>query len=246
MKTISKTFSALEDAEQYHNELYEQYNCVKLIHSPLSGEEGMYVWEVENVKLLTKKKPQMETIQTLGKILEGPQERDCIHIALFPCIVAEDDIGPGDEVALVYKTKNHIKKLSHHYGKPIGIVDPFIKDVWNLKKGQQVWVLLNPGSTTGMRHEFQCDAIDNPPVAQSPSEDWLRAFADKWNFNYDEMIEEARHSEGGYATAQGIDLHSRTELDAGDEELFWEHISMLTGQTFTQEHKENFGWSCTC
>lgn len=32
--------------------------------------------------------------------------------------------------------------------------------------------------------------------------------------------------------ADGIDLHGRGELDAGDEELFWKHIVVLTGQVF--------------
>ena len=74
---------------------------------------------------------------------------------------------------------------------------------------------------------------------------WLHEFAERWNFDFDEMIAQAQH-EDGYAVARGIDLHGRLELAHGDEDLFWQHLETLTGLHFSREHQENFGWSCSC
>lgn len=88
---------------------------------------------------------------------------------------------------------------------------------------------------------------------KTESEKWLREFASKWNFDYDEMIREAsaqaiehtKESWEHYIVARGIDLHDRSELGK-DEELFWHHVSMITGLVATLKDRESFGWSCSC
>jgi len=45
MKTISKHYTTLKQAERHQERLYNQYDYVRLIRSPL-GEDGIYVWEV--------------------------------------------------------------------------------------------------------------------------------------------------------------------------------------------------------
>jgi uncharacterized protein (TIGR02996 family) len=82
------------------------------------------------------------------------------------------------------------------------------------------------------------------------SKEWLRNFASEWNFNYSEMIRAASadggdYSGSNYVVARGIDLHSRHELD-DDEPRFWSHLSVLTGRSFDEAHREDFGWSCSC
>jgi len=47
MKTIAKTYSTLRQAERFQNKLYDKYDYVRLIRSPMFGEEGNYVWEVK-------------------------------------------------------------------------------------------------------------------------------------------------------------------------------------------------------
>lgn len=204
----------------------------------------------------------MEPINSIGKILTGNEERDCIHIAIFPAIAAET-LRRGDEVGLVYGTTNLVKCMDSVYDLPaIGIVDPFLgikrfqdektdyagdkfrKYFVNVNKGERCWVFLYPGTVTGMRHHWKLPAIDSIPQPKSDSEKWLREFADKWNFDYDQMVAGAQESDG-YVVARGIDLHSSEEL-GGEDKIFWHHIENLTGKKFDKEHMDSFGWSCTC
>lgn len=47
MKTITKNYKTLKQAESYQNRLYGQYNTVQLVKSPLWSEAGIYVWQVK-------------------------------------------------------------------------------------------------------------------------------------------------------------------------------------------------------
>lgn len=47
LKTISKHFNRLEDAEKYQDGLHNEYDYVLLVGSPKLGEDGMYVWKVK-------------------------------------------------------------------------------------------------------------------------------------------------------------------------------------------------------
>lgn len=203
----------------------------------------------------------MDPIKSIGKKLIGGEQRDAIHIAIMPVVVGEKYISAGEEVGLVYGTKNTVKRKDSIYGiETIGVIDPFLKD-WDIKEGDVVWCFLKPGTITGLRHEWIHPGIDNQQPPKNEAEKWLREFADKWNFDYDEMIGIASagtvkktmslgslgsHTfDSEYIVARGIDLHSRDELGA-DYELFWQHMEALTGQKFDAQHREKVGWSCTC
>lgn len=47
MKTITKTYKTLKQAESYQNRLYNKYNTVRLVSFPRFSEEGVYVWQVQ-------------------------------------------------------------------------------------------------------------------------------------------------------------------------------------------------------
>lgn len=185
-----------------------------------------------------------EAIKTIGKLIEGAAERDAIHVAILP-VTAAEDLSRGMEVGLVYGTTDQVKSKQRRYGqKPIGIVDPFLED-YCVPKGQRCWVFLFPGTVIGMRHHWSHPDIDQQREPATESERWLRKFADKWNFDYGEMVTNAQDNEG-YVVAMGRDLHSRTELEPGDELEFWRHIEKLVGREFDENHRANFGWSCSC
>lgn len=189
-----------------------------------------------------------ETQKLIGTVLDETAERDAIHIAVAPLVAAEK-LYRGMSICLVYGTKNQAQRSheDHQEGsraKPIGIVDPFLKSPVGV--GERFYCFLFPNTVTGMRHHWSHPAFDDvPPTPTNESEVWLHTFADKWNFNYDDMIAEAQ-SHDSYVVAHGVDLHYASELDDGDEALFWEHLSRLTGKTFDQEHRNGFTWSCSC
>lgn len=182
-----------------------------------------------------------DPIKTLGQVLTGNEERDAIHIAIIPVVLAKD-MQPGQQADLVYGTLNQVKPAVGDKG--LGIIDPYIQ-AYGVRKGLKVWLFLNPNTVTGMRHHWKHPAFDERKSPKNEHEGWLREFADEWNFDYDNMIEEAQ-SKDGYVVARDIDLHSRDELAPGDETLFWYHIEQLTGFKADESHKESFGWSCSC
>jgi hypothetical protein len=203
-----------------------------------------------------------EPITTIGCKLSGREQRDAIHIAIMPVICGEDYMRPGEEVGLVYGTKNTVKYKASVYGlDSIGVIDPFLRGD-SVRKGDVVWCFLKPGTIAGLRHEWTHPDIDNQKPPKNDSEKWLRQFADKWNFDYDVMvgvasqgsiketfnipgIETSETYDVDFITAMGRDLHSREEL-GDDYELFWQHMEMMTGQKFSAEHREKVRWSCSC
>jgi hypothetical protein len=48
VKTITKHFQRIRDAERFQEQLYDLYDSVQLIHSPMFDEErGAYIWRVK-------------------------------------------------------------------------------------------------------------------------------------------------------------------------------------------------------
>jgi len=183
----------------------------------------------------------MTNQERIGKLLDADATRDAVHIAVLP-VIADADIYPGEQVKLVYGTTDRAVRAG--YNRPgIGVADPFLKDY--IEAGQRFFVFIHPNTVIGMRHVWEHPAIDNVQFPINASELWLRQFADRWNFDYDELIQGAQAGAGGYVVASGMDLHSGTELGP-DHDLFWTHLENLTGKTFEVEHRQNFGWSCSC
>lgn len=48
-KTITRWFSLYDSAELFLNKLYQEYDYVRLISSPMFSEAGYYTWEVGNL-----------------------------------------------------------------------------------------------------------------------------------------------------------------------------------------------------
>ena len=48
MKTISKKFKTIKQAVNFRSKLYEKYDFVKIIETPLFDEEGIYTFSVNN------------------------------------------------------------------------------------------------------------------------------------------------------------------------------------------------------
>ena len=172
-----------------------------------------------------------DTQHSVGKIITTPQERDAIHIAVAPMTAAEL-LSPGQHVGLTHDG------AAGFSDEPIGVVDPFLKTV--VRKGQKFWLFLYPNTITSLRHEWIHPAF--VPTAKQESELWLRGFAESWRMEYNYMIDEAVYGESIVA---GTDLHGTAELGA-DHDLFWHHLEIVTGKSFTDEHVAKTTWSCSC
>ena len=172
-------------------------------------------------------------------------ERDAIHVAVIPLIAGEEYMQSGDKIRL--SLENPEVAMSGDYGNHIGVVDPFLEGS-SLKIGDKFWAFLKPGTVTGMRHHWQHPSFEGFQLAANEHELWLRQFCDKWNFDFQELVEAGSETESSwrYVTARGHDLHSASELDPGDEHLFWMHLEAYTGQEFTDDHKREMQWSCSC
>ena len=184
-----------------------------------------------------------ETQQRIGKLLVGTEERDAIHIAVMPLIAAEK-LTAGEHVGLTKNGQAHTQ-----YQPFIGIVDPYLTET--VEPGRTFYVFMYPNTVTGLRHHWQHPAFaDHIEVNEGLAKAWLQQFAAKWEFDFDHMIAVAADPDsegrwGAYITAYGHDLHSAGELGA-DHELFWHYMSVLTGKTFSPEHRERIAWGCTC
>lgn len=181
----------------------------------------------------------------------GPNAtRDAIHVAVVPLIAGSDKLYSGVTFKLLHGTSDIAMRATYEGDDALGIINPFVKsDCGYFKAGDKVWGILFPGTVTGMTHVWKHPAFDNPPKAASESEQWIRQFADRWNFDYDNLITEATRSSKNeydrYIVADGIDCHSSSDLGE-DHDLFWVHLAVLTGKVYDQDHKDGMGWSCSC
>lgn len=102
-----------------------------------------------------------DTVAMLGKLVEGPVERDAVHIAVVP-MVAGEMLTRGDPIGI-------LRDGTAGYGAtPIGVVDPFLPH--DVAKGQTFWLFLNPGSITSLRHEWTHPAFDTPEALKKYKE----------------------------------------------------------------------------
>ena len=205
----------------------------------------------------------MHDIQ-LGQKITTDQERDAIHIAVIP-LVAAGEFLPGQPFRLAYTDNTKAVPVTTADSTDcIGIIDPFLDENEYIGEGDRVWGVLFPNTVTGMRHHWEhpafsetesvIETVNNDEEEEEESNqltrqehwDWIRDFADRWRFDLDELVSNAKSFNAWrYATARGRDLHSAGELEE-DHDLFWYHLEGYTGQQFSPEHRGSMGWSCSC
>lgn len=100
----------------------------------------------------------MDAIATLGKKLTEDMPRDAVHIAVMQVIIGENYMQSGERVKFQSGTRNVVVPSA---SMGVGVIDPFI--IGPLDIGDRVWMFVNPRTVTGMRHEWQCPAIDDVP-----------------------------------------------------------------------------------
>jgi hypothetical protein len=186
----------------------------------------------------------MDTQDAIGKLLEGAQGRDAIHIAVAPFFAAES-LKPGAHVGL----NKQGQATAVNTQQTIGIVDPFLRAV--VPAGSRFFVFLYPNTITSLRHVWTHPVIDSESEKdRKESEKWLRDFAEYNCSGYDNE----RTPEQSYEELLRMAEEGDFCLNGQPDELYdpqgqmkiWHHIERVRGQPFTPDHKENASFRCSC
>lgn len=182
----------------------------------------------------------------IGHVINEDQERDAIHVAVFPAQAAHP-LRPGDHVGL---RKGLASTLSKTF---LGIVDPFLKK--NLEKGEKFWIFLYPNSVTSLRHTWSHPELDSElAAAKEVSKNESKEASKTWLLNYissncpyyvengsDGYDAFMSNIADGYIHYSGSDLHSIEECN--EPELLMAHLSILLDRVVTIDQ---FRFSCSC
>ena len=184
-------------------------------------------------------------VPKIGEVLSGPGDKDAIHIAVVPVLLGEDFDGgvAGHPVRIVGG-----KAYRANYGA-IGILDPYLTNYF-LGEGSWVYMFLNPGSITDLRHEWTLAAFDdnkdpNPiPRLNEESVNWLTNFADDLGASYDWLVIQCKDAlesgeEEPYITF-GHDIHEYSTAE------FWNHFKKATGWKVDIRKAKKIYFSCSC
>lgn len=181
---------------------------------------------------------------------QGGKPRDAIH---FACawVQADHVMMPGTWVELINK-KAHPTTMQ----SAIGIIDPFLAK--SVKEDEWCWVILKPGTITGLKHHWTHPAFPEDEVEEGIGPDALhytkeqsKAWITDYLNNhpnapsYEKFMEEAEAhvKEGGtwgdYLTIGG--------QDAGGEfsEEIWWHFENVTG-IHVPDNLKATQFSCSC
>ncbi len=99
----------------------------------------------------------------LGHLIETPQQRDAVHVAVAP-VVAGEHLQPGDHVGIV-DGEAILDAVN-----TIGVVDPFLRR--QVDTGESFWLFMYPGSIKGLRHNWEHPLLDAPTESVKEDPDW--------------------------------------------------------------------------
>lgn len=182
----------------------------------------------------------------VGTTLDGPKERDAIHVAVAS-VVAWETLYPGQHIG-IFKDGGTASATADH----IGVVDPFLKH--RVEPGTWFWLFLYPQTITSLKHNWTHPSFGpEKKVATSPenatpeqraySEAWLRDFTQSADCpGYETVIAAAidegdRQWDDDFLHFDGKDAHG----DIPPE--FWDHVEIVTGRKIAKRARH---FSCSC
>lgn len=178
----------------------------------------------------------------LGQLVGAHEEahRDAVHIAVVP-VVAKNRLLPGAHVCVdagvAFLGKN-----------PLGVVDPYLRRP--VEAGERFYLFLYPRTVTSLRHVWthpaflseEAEATVNM-LSASDSVTWLKEVASRFQIDYEELVHRA--ATGGGVTF-GTESYRDMFDDAKEEGAFWHHLEIVTGQHYSDAHRSNTFFSCSC
>ncbi len=183
----------------------------------------------------------MDTLK-IGNIINEPQNRDAVHMAICP-VEAGEDIRPGHHIGL-----KDGKATTDKGAKRIGIADPFL--TFGIMKGQKFWLFLYPGSITSLRHDWthpEIPVLETVKTFNSASQKWISDFADRVGIDYDVLMEGAATWVSTAKTKWGGEYLCLGGLLEGESvpDEFWPHYENVTGTEVPEEQRSSF-FTCSC
>jgi hypothetical protein len=179
---------------------------------------------------------------TIGKLLQGEQERDAIHIAVAP-VVAGHGLSAGTHIRF-----NNEGLAVGTNSDAIGIVDPFL--VHPVHAGERFWMFLYPNTITSLRHDWAHPAFGNVPQSdplKQESEKYLQDFADRLFSYYGKPDYEREWGTPFELLLQCAESGFPTDIEYGQDceptAEFWMHFERYTGRKVT--HKP-VHFRCAC
>lgn len=178
----------------------------------------------------------------VGKVLDGMQDRDAIHVAVAS-VKSEEKLYPGQHIGLAMQGNTEIVSAK---GPHTGIVDPFLTHA--VEPGTHFWMFLYPQTITSLKHNwthpaFSVEQVKSTTDRKAASEAWLRDFCSTADCpGYDATIaaaigEDGRQWDGEYLHFDGSDAHGEIPAE------FWDHVEIVTGRQIKQRAKY---FSCSC
>lgn len=188
----------------------------------------------------------------LGKLIEGSEFRDAVHVAIIP-MQASEMLRPGQRVGIVSEG------VAGPSSELLGVVDPFLDDV--VPKGAQFWLCLFPNSISDMRHAWVHPAFedeqsqkysslvdsvnDNAKIIEKKANAarWIREQCDPLGMKFEDLVD----PRGDLLCGEYI--RSWKNEDAQDhwydiQSEFWEKIEDYLG--YPIKECDRGGFSCSC
>lgn len=211
-----------------------------------------------------KRKVSTDALETLGTIIDSTAKRDAIHVGVEP-VEAGEKLYTGQDIALIEDKAYASTAILQSKGiKPVGIVDPFLKEP-AVFPGQWFWLIVYPRTITSLRHVWEhpdfpasipkelpeyipsIKEIRSASDQKEASHKWLLNFAAGYSFSYAEIMAAAedtlKSSKNGnyhhYLTG-GAELEGEYVPDE-----FWYHYGIVTGQEIDKDFSGNF-FTCSC
>lgn len=180
-----------------------------------------------------------DTLRSVGKILDGPAERDAVHFAVAP-VSTDEMLSPGQHIGITRGKATAAPDVPC-----VGIVDPFLRS--RVMPGDRFWLFLYPGSITSLRHEWTHSAFSEAPTVEPPDSEgersikWMADFAEQYGFTGSRMMEAARdYLRDGEYFCDGGTFEGEYVPDE-----FWTHYQNITGEKIDPERRNNF-FTCAC
>ncbi len=187
-----------------------------------------------------------DTLELLGKLVDGDPGRDAVHIAVAPAEAGEP-LKPGTHVGIGHDGRAYPLGVF-----AIGVVDPFLRTKV-VRSGQRFWLLLYPGTITSLRHEWThphpaFSREEKSAVhSKEASERWLRQFIDRADCpSYETVIAAAADVAGGSHNSWDADHLHFNDKDAHGEipPEFWDHVEVVLGRKIAGRRPRYFSCSC--